>query len=441
MPSFELKCVSWNILADGMSSNEFITNGGDLVNTLWTSRRFHICQILQNFFEDKVHVIGLQENDHPYFILSELQKFKPEIRCIHLLAKDASRSADKLRLNAVFDYLNSNDAEFHNTTNRSNKSAQDYDYLYSRINDWYQRLDTNLDEVRKKFTMTSFEEEGAHILANVLKRRLDDLYVVNDGVSLYYDSTIIEFIEPIPTSGMTETEFPTLFMGHDLSCRFKIIDPSLTRVPDQQMFINIIGSHFKSGEGVKNEKRRAEQISDLIRLAKVNNEPSVILLDSNTSNLYRTDIEKSGDKDAILVDVVLQEAGFQNIIPTKGNECFKMRHARGNQSNKFGNIMFDTIDKIVVNPQYCSSFEAVRPNWLKTLPSKYYDEVLSWRIDDDKRKKLKSICCDNRWGDDMNKNDSTSECKFDKNILLQLYPNQDMPSDHPPVMAKITFKL
>ena len=441
MPSFELKCVSWNILADGMSSNEFITNGGDLVNTLWTSRRSRICQILQKFLEDKVHVIGLQENDHPYFILNELQKFNPEIRCIHLLAKDAARSADKLRLNAVFDYLNSNYTEFRNTTNRSNKSAQDYDYLYCRINDWYQGLDTNLDQVRKKFTMTSFEEEGADILANVLKRRLDDLYVVNDGVSLYYDSSILEFIEPIPTSRMIETEFPTLFMGHDLTCRFKIIDPRLTPVPDQEKFINIICSHLKSGEGVKNENRRAEQISEIIRLAKVNNEPSVILLDSNTSNLYRTDIEKSGDKDAILVDVVLQDAGFQNIIPTKGNECFKMRHAQGSQPNKFGNIMFDTIDKIVVNPHYCSSFEALRPNWLKTLPSKYYDEILSWRIDDDKRKKLKNICCENRWGDDMNKNDAKSECRFNRNIFLQLYPNQDMPSDHPPVMAKIIFKL
>jgi len=441
MPSFELKCVSWNILADGMSSNEFITNGGDLVNTLWTSRRSRICQILQKLLDDKVHVIGLQENDHPYYILRELQKFKPEIRCIHLLAKDVARSADKLRLSAIFDYLNYNDAEFQDTTNRLNKSSQDYDYLYHRINDWYQRLDTNLDQIKKNFTMTSFEEEGAQILANVLNRRLDDLYVVNDGVTLYYDSSILEFIEPIPTSGMTKSECPAMFIGHDLTCRFKIIDPSLSRVPEQETFMNITCSHLKSGEGVQNEKRRAEQMREIIRLAKVNNERSVILLDSNTSNLYRADIEKSGDKDALLLDVVLQEAGFQNIIPSKGNECFKMRHARGKQPNKFGNIMFDTIDKIIVNTQECSSFESLRPNWLKLLPSKYYDEVLSWRIDDDKRKNLRNICCENRWGDDMNKNDTTSDSRFKKNIFLQMYPNQDMPSDHPPVMAKITFKF
>jgi len=439
MSSFELKCVSWNILADGMSNNEFITNGGDQVNTLWTSRRFRICQIIRNFLDDNVQVVGLQENDHPYFILSELQKYNPEIRCIHLLAKDAARSADKLRLNAIFDYLNSNDAEFQKTTNQENHNPQDFDHLYSRINNWYK---TNpLDEISKYFTMTSFREEGAEVLSNVLKRNLDDLYIVNDGVSLYYDSRVLEYIQPIPTSKMTKTEYPNLFMGHDLSCRFKIIDYSLTSVPGQEKHINIICSHLKSGEGVTNENRRAKQISDIIRLTEVNNEPSVILLDSNTSDLYREDIEKLGDKDAILVDVVLQEAGLQNLIPIKGNECFKMRHARGTQPNKFGNIMFDTIDKILVNPNHCTSFECIRPNWLKTLPSKYYQEVLSWRTDADKRKKLKSICCENNWGDDMNKNNSSSGGMFDRNIFLQLYPNQDMPSDHPPVMAKIIYKM
>jgi len=439
MPSFKLKCISWNILADGMSNNEFITNGGDLVNTLWSSRRFRICQILRNFLEDKVQVIGLQENDHPYFIQSELQKFKPEIRCIHLLVNSADRSADKLRLNSIFDYLNSNDAEFQKTTQSSNTSAQDYDHLYYRINNWYKTK--QLDEISKKFTMTSFKEEGADILANVLKRNLDDLYVVNDGVSLYYDSSVLEFIEPILTSKMTATEFPALFMGHDLTCRFKIIDPMLADVPDQQKYITITCSHLKSGEGIINEKRRAEGISDIVRITEAYKEPSVILIDSNTSDLYREDIEKLGDKDSVLVDNVLQKAGFQNIVPIKGNECFKMRHARGKQPNKFGNIMFDTIDKIIVNPQYCSGFESLRPSWLKVLPSKYYDEVLSWRTDADKREELRTICCENRWGDNMNTNNTTSECKFDRNIFLQLYPNQDMPSDHPPVTAEISFKL
>ena len=138
MNSFKLKCVSWNVLADGMSSNEFITNGGDEVNVLWTSRFPRICKIMQRFFEDGVQVVGLQENDHPYSILNELKKYNPEIKCVHLLAKDAARSADKLRLTNIFDYLNRTDEQFRKVTDScTSKNSKDFDGLYSRINDWY----------------------------------------------------------------------------------------------------------------------------------------------------------------------------------------------------------------------------------------------------------------------------------------------------------------
>jgi hypothetical protein len=167
---------------------------------------------------------------------------------------------------------------------------------------------------------------------------------------------------------------------------------------------------------------------------------SVILVDSNTSDLYRKDIEKTEVKDAVLVDNVIHEEGFKNVIQSKHNECFKMRHARGAQQNKFGNIMFDTIDKILIKPEFCSNYKCVKPSWVKTLPDEYYDEVLSWRTNEDKRNELKTICCDRKWGDDTNEND-VSGSEFDKTIFLHLYPNQEMPSDHPPVMAEIMFKL
>merc|ERR1712061_738464 len=124
MHSCKLKCVSWNVLADGMSSNEFITNGGDEVNVLWTSRFPRICKIMQRFFEDGVQVVGLQENDHPYSILNELKKDNPEIKCVHLLAKDAARSADKLRLINIFDYLKTTDEQFRELTDAS--TIKDY---------------------------------------------------------------------------------------------------------------------------------------------------------------------------------------------------------------------------------------------------------------------------------------------------------------------------
>ena len=45
----------------------------------------------------------------------------------------------------------------------------------------------------------------------------------------------------------------------------------------------------------------------------------------------------------------LRDAGFSNLIlPGTGFECFKMRHGSGDQKDKFGQIMFDTIDKIAI---------------------------------------------------------------------------------------------
>jgi len=439
MHSFKLKGVSWNVLADGMSSNEFITNGGDEVNVLWTSRFPRICRIMQRFFEDGVQVVGLQENDHPYSILNELKKYNTEIKCVHLLAKDAARSADKLCLSSIFDYLNRTDEQFHKITESStSKDSKDFDGLYSRMNDWYKT--NTLEQIRKHSTITSFKEENAELLQKVLHRSPDDLYVVNDGCTIYYDSSVLEFVESLSACSMAKTECPTIFTGHDLGCRFKILENKSNVTPNKEHFLNVICSHLKSGEGPENENRRSEQMRSMLRALNKEDMPSVILVDSNTSDLYRKDIEKTEVKDAVLVDNVIHEEGFQNIIPSKHNECFKMRHARGAQQNKFGNIMFDTIDKILIKPEFCSDYKCVKPSWVKTLPNEYYEEVLSWRTNDDKRNELKTICCDRKWGDDMNEND-VSGSHFDRNIFLHLYPNQEMPSDHPPVMAEITFTI
>jgi hypothetical protein len=288
--------------------------------------------------------------------------------------------------------------------------------------------------------MTSFKEEHSEILQQLLKRSPDDLYVVNDGVSIYYDSSVLEYVEPLPCSQMNKTEFPTLFRGHDLACLFKIRNGSSKLESNTTKSLGIICSHLKSGEGIENEKRRVNQISSILKIASENKGNNIILIDSNTSDLYKKEIEELGTKDVRFVDDVIHEAGFKNIVPIKGNECFKMRHAKGTQPNKFGNLMFDTIDMILVKPETCDTFNFVQTGWRKTLGDEHYNEVLSWRLDDDKRKTLQNLCCDKTWGDDMNKND-TGDNQFDKDILLQLYPNKNIPSDHPPVVAEITFKL
>jgi hypothetical protein len=436
-----------------MCKNEFITDGGDTVNTLWTSRRSRICQILNQFIQDKVQIIGLQENDHPYFILNELQQFKPEIRCIHLLAQGANRSADKLRIAAIEDYLNSNDSSFREASSNVGVNRKDFESLYSRVNEWFKA--NNLTEIKKEFTMTSFAEEHDTILQQFLKRKPEDLYLANDGLSIYYDSSVLKYIGPIPCSLMSKTDNPTLFIGKILACSFEIRKNNAFNSPSNAVgqeelenskatnmskngtdLLTVICGHLNSGEGVENETRRVEQLRILLKTAKENDGVPIILIDSNTSDLYRKDIEKSGYKNVTLVDSLIHEAGFKNIVPTKGNQCFKMRHARGSQPNKFGNFMFDTIDKILIRPETCDTFGCMEIKCPKKFDISMYDEILSWRVDEAKREGLKRLCRDQAWGDNMEEN-KTDDSKFDKNILLQLYPNQNMPSDHPPVGAEI----
>ena len=37
--------------------------------------------------------------------------------------------------------------------------------------------------------------------------------------------------------------------------------------------------------------------------------------------------------------------------------------------------MFDTIDKILIQPKWWSEFKCISPSWLKLLPKEYYDEA------------------------------------------------------------------
>lgn len=213
-----------------------------------------------------------------------MQQFKPEIRCIHLLAQGANRSADKLRIAAIEDYLNSNDSSFKEASSNVGVNREDFESLYSRVNEWFKA--NNLTEIRKEFTMTSFAEEHDTILQQFLKRKPEDLYLANDGLSIYYDSSVLKYIGPIPCSLMSKTDNPTLFIGKILACSFEIRKDNAFNSPSNAVGqeelenskatnmskngtdrLTVICGHLNSGEGVENETRRVEQLRILLKTA------------------------------------------------------------------------------------------------------------------------------------------------------------------------------
>lgn len=65
--------ATFNILAESLANNEFLSEGGDSVSISWESRGPKICEIIKKILE-KCDIIATQENDNFNYIMSMLPK-------------------------------------------------------------------------------------------------------------------------------------------------------------------------------------------------------------------------------------------------------------------------------------------------------------------------------------------------------------------------------
>merc|ERR1712232_841954 len=177
---------------------------------------------------------------------------------------------------------------------------------------------------------------------------------------------------------------------------------------------------------------------------------------------YETDIlaaeEKNGSsgKDLLFTSHLIEKYSFKNVVSeSDGNhKSYKMRHAQGAQPKKFGELMFDAIDKILLPKDTKYEELEISKDCFKKLSQA--EVLLVIRQDPKVREALKSVCVDQKWGDDMSKNNTSpwdgicKEKKFSsqvegserlKKMLLELYPNKLAPSDPPPVGSTVYLKL
>lgn len=194
-------------------------------------------------------------------------------------------------------------------------------------------------------------------------------------------------------------------------------------------FYNIYSLHLKSGEDIECERKRCLQLSKIFNDAE-NKENVIILMDSNNSNLYEFNYPFE-DR----LSTLIESNGYKNAIKDqKGNECLKLRHNKGNQSSKFFNFMFDTIDKILVryNTEVINKTE-VKDFGFKRFNSEdlFYNILLTIRINF--REQLKEWCLDH-----IKTTDTFQEFN-NESIFRQLYPNKNAPSDHPPISVCLLF--
>jgi len=185
-------------------------------------------------------------------------------------------------------------------------------------------------------------------------------------------------------------------------------------------------------------------------------------MDSNTGNHYEDTLREEADKEkdggeSVFVSHVIEREGFQNVVnelDVGRSQNFKMRHAQGGQPEKFGEFIFDTIDKIVLRQGTRHEPLELKDDIFPKYLEKDYALLTRIRTDPILRNAVKRMCIEERWGPDMSQNSTNRfvELYFTdkeaqppspqelKRILMELYPNQHAPSDHPPCSVLVRLR-
>jgi hypothetical protein len=298
-------------------------------------------------------------------------------------------------------------------------------------------------------TRTTWEEECVD--KETLEMHKNDkvkVYKADDEMTLYYNSKVFSAVK-------NDDERNPSFYGQQL----------FTRIGTEETFTVFI-AHLPSGDVEKDHLKRKAELEILLTAASAEEvkKNGIIMMDSNYGRHYKNFQE---------LDTMISKSGYENQIDENGNECFKMRHANGAQEDKFGELMFDTIDKICTphsETTVCTPMKLVSTFFQEEhrLNAKENDEVMKVRTNKDLRKKLKKVCIEEHWYDDSSgknapstkwtkKGDmwivpsaSAQEVKCDefqnnvhacKAIQTKLFPNEHCPSDHPPVLLRIEKKI
>jgi len=191
---------------------------------------------------------------------------------------------------------------------------------------------------------------------------------------------------------------------------------------DNKIF-NIYPLHLKSGEAIEQAKLRIEKLEELFIDANTKLNP-IFIMDSNNSEYYELNYP-----DEYKMSNLIMKYEYKNTLITKGNECFKLRHNKGNQPQKFYQLMFDTIDKILVKNNINVINQSIEDFGFQRYNPENYNEILNIRLN--KRKDFTNECL-------LKKSYETDSHIFFENIIFHdLYPNTKAPSDHPPISVTI----
>ncbi len=438
-----------------------------------------------NVVDSKCSIIVTQENDHYYQLLRKIRLDPQCGNVAGVFGATTKVSKSKVSHGTAFRVKAQRLLRGANITDES--VLMDKGKLYENVNHAFltgalnhlkATSERNFDGQRAMEVIRSFREEcGNEFLSQALdifggEATADDLYLSDDGIGILYDKDAVELLD----IGLPQVDDPKIFcespsyaaatsiavqgIGHAIRCLFKI-QPGYC-AEGKSKYILLYGGHLKSGEGVKDAITRYAQMKEIIEDSEnyltihreLLNDGEVIpvfAMDSNNSKFYEESYPARGsfvrvpsaDKNTPDLEVEVEFSStlseylelnnlidgihLQDVELNGRNQCLKMRNGKTEQKSKAFQLMFDTIDKIIVPTSQPVIFDCCNYFGFKTYDStagSFFAEVRS------SKKKRRDLY------DEMIKN-VESACVKDalgmESPFAQLYPNEFAPSDHPPV--------
>jgi hypothetical protein len=465
-----LKVLTFNMFADGLSEDGVVSRNPKHIN--WKVRGPRILAILNKAFNDGYDIVSVNENDHFLYLLDGLQSDGKNIHGSFQRVRDAKKNT-----NNAYKLLFNRNYKF-------NKETGIYDQEAIPDNTFVSDIRNASDCCEFVVHMNSDKPADPESIPNFF---ITDAYVSDYGNSLYWNAKTV-------TSNPTFEEFNAGNTTRKYKCYFGAGDNGFIQTfYKNKVEINVLSAHLPSGEGEKNELKRVDVLRYLLSKFDGKTNP-VLLMDSNSSRHYRDGMQTT-------IETVLDELGYANAIVQDGAntdagnryQTVKLRDGNGDQEEKYGGWMFDTLE--LIGAKKGVKVTVVPIDGVEMYPLEFKDYMYRFRTDDEVRHRIinwvlnwdnrrnangeyvsggsgeirpgGSECVSiqnkektvtlrmmsknklSRWGANARTNayegmaeylgiDGLTDDKL-KKIFLNLYPNDKMPSDHPPVGAIIRF--
>mgnify|MGYP001003714602 CR=1 FL=1 len=388
-PTTRLLMGSCNLLADGLSCNEFLSDAGDSRVITWYTNKYlgrgqRLANLVCELFDNGLSILATQENDHPVELRNRVKNTHPNVEVLVI--------------------------EKYDTPGFSNS---------------------------RKFLEKRLKTEPAEFV-----KPYDKYGVRDDTISIYYDITKVTVesctLVPISEKKGVKTQVGVVkFVTNDTSVPFYVVNGHF--------------KSGEKAEDAQKRAKESDALMEYCCAHLPKSDNVVLLFDSNSSDLYRSADDTQCRDD--IYHHWEANGFTHLIRPKSGFECLKMRHGCGSQPKKFGLFMFDTIDKAAIRGGSISGKAVhMKLNSFVRYDQRLSERQIQYlhhlRSDSSLRDQLRQLVTDQKWSDTVGLSFDNAthrvDCLPDNEILAHelqmcLYPNTNAPSDHPPIVVEINM--